>query len=50
MAIHFFKCKRCGRTLKDPSSQERGYGPVCLEKVQEDTTKQTDLFDFEVNK
>jgi len=43
----FYKCKRCGRNLKDPDSQERGYGLICFLKVQEDEHEQMDLFDFE---
>ncbi|WP_048180582.1 DUF6011 domain-containing protein [Methanosarcina siciliae] len=27
-------CKRCNRALKDPTSIERGYGPVCYKKIQ----------------
>lgn len=46
--IIFFKCKRCGRILKDCDSQKLGYGPVCLKKIQEDNQVQSDLFDFEV--
>ncbi len=44
--ILFSKCKRCGRTLKDPVSQERGYGPICAEKVYQDESVQTDLLSF----
>lgn len=47
MGIHYFKCKRCGRALKDPKSQLVGYGPICAAKVSEDVIVQTDLFDFE---
>lgn len=32
-------CKRCGRALKGSSSLERGYGPVCFRKVQQDCEK-----------
>jgi len=28
------KCGRCGRALKDSTSIERGFGPVCWTKVQ----------------
>ncbi|WP_145099193.1 DUF6011 domain-containing protein [Sporomusa sp. KB1] len=28
------RCKRCNRTLKDPLSIERGYGPVCWAESQ----------------
>ncbi len=27
-------CNRCGRTLKDAKSKERGYGPKCWKKQQ----------------
>lgn len=27
------KCERCNRTLKDPESIGRGYGPVCWRKI-----------------
>jgi hypothetical protein len=47
MPIYYFKCKRCGRALKDPKSQIVGYGPICATKVSEDITVQKDLFDFE---
>ena len=36
------KCLRCGRTLKNPEAQERGYGEVCWKKHLKDT--QTLLF------
>lgn len=26
-------CRRCGRTLKDSISRERGYGPECWNKI-----------------
>lgn len=26
-------CNRCGRTLTNPKSIERGYGPVCFKKI-----------------
>lgn len=26
------RCKRCGKTLKDQESIDRGYGPECYEK------------------
>ena len=29
---NYTKCIRCGRVLKDPISQSRGYGEVCWEK------------------
>lgn len=28
----YSRCIRCGRTLKNPIAQERGYGEVCWEK------------------
>lgn len=28
------QCGRCGRPLKDIRSRDRGYGPVCWQKVQ----------------
>ena len=27
-------CKRCGRKLKTDEARERGFGPVCLLKLQ----------------
>lgn len=38
----FCNCLRCGRKLKTPDAQERGYGKVCWEKQQKDN--QTKLF------
>lgn len=32
-AKEFQSCKRCGRTLSDPDSRVRGYGPTCFGKV-----------------
>lgn len=29
----FQTCKRCGRSLADPDSRVRGYGPVCFMKI-----------------
>ena len=46
--VNYQKCKRCGRTLKDPGSQARGYGPICFLLVIGDENRQLDLFDFEV--
>lgn len=40
------QCLRCNRKLKDKKSNERGYGPVCWEKVQE----QPDLLYFSKHK
>ena len=47
MPIKFLKCKRCGRELKDPSSQLVGYGPTCIKKLHNDSNIQLDLFSFE---
>lgn len=30
-------CKRCGREIAGELSLERGYGPVCFKKVQEES-------------
>lgn len=38
----YAKCIRCGRALKDPISQSRGYGDVCWKKHL--TDKQRTLF------
>ena len=27
------RCQRCNRRLTDPISRDRGYGPVCFEKI-----------------
>jgi hypothetical protein len=35
-------CKRCGRKLKTDEARERGFGPVCLLKMQ--TEKRNPLF------
>lgn len=35
-------CKRCGRKLKTDEAKERGFGPVCLLKMQ--TEKKHPLF------
>lgn len=32
-------CGKCGRTLKDPESIQRGFGPVCYRKVMPPTPK-----------
>ena len=39
---HYSKCLRCGRALKNPIAQERGYGEVCWNKQLHDP--QTKLF------
>lgn len=36
------RCLRCGRILKDPIAQERGYGEICWKKHLADN--QTTLF------
>lgn len=28
------KCKRCGRTLKNPKYKQIGFGPQCLIKIK----------------
>ncbi len=33
----YTKCIRCGRTLKNPDAQKRGYGEVCWKKHLQDT-------------
>ena len=38
----YTKCIRCGRRLKTPETQARGYGKVCWAKHL--TDKQTTLF------
>ena len=38
----YSRCLRCGKALKNPVAQERGYGEVCWKKTQLD--KQTKLF------
>lgn len=30
---HLGRCRRCGRTLRDPDSVSRGIGPECLRKA-----------------
>ena len=34
------KCARCNRGLKDPTSIQRGFGPVCWAKAQADKSKE----------
>jgi hypothetical protein len=29
----YTSCRRCRRTLSDPESMMRGYGPICIEKI-----------------
>ena len=38
----YIRCIRCGRVLKDDESKERGYGPICWEKMS--NQKQIPLF------
>lgn len=38
----YIRCIRCGRLLKDDESKERGYGPICWEKMT--NQKQIPLF------
>ena len=33
------KCQRCNRKLKTDLSVQRGYGPVCFAKIQEQKSK-----------
>jgi hypothetical protein len=40
-------CKRCGRKLKTDEAKERGFGPVCLLKMQ--TENKHPLFGGEKN-
>ncbi|WP_048181333.1 DUF6011 domain-containing protein [Methanosarcina sp. MTP4] len=35
-------CLRCNRPLKNPLSQERGYGPECWKKIQQHVEKRQD--------
>ncbi|WP_373316031.1 DUF6011 domain-containing protein [Siminovitchia terrae] len=28
------QCSRCGRSLKDTKSRDRGYGPVCYKRFR----------------
>ncbi|WP_245830911.1 DUF6011 domain-containing protein [Sediminibacillus massiliensis] len=34
------ECVKCGRELKDKRSIERGYGPTCWKKAQEEAEKE----------
>lgn len=45
----FTECKRCGRKLKTPESQELGMGKVCWKKWQNEHNHKQ-LFDEDVNK
>lgn len=40
MSEEIKRCGRCNRKLKDAQSKERGYGPVCWSRVQEDNAEQ----------
>jgi len=42
-------CGRCGRVLKTEKSIERGYGPVCIRKVEQEEWErdQAELFEDE---
>lgn len=40
----FNTCLRCGRKLKNPVYRKLGYGKVCWEKSQRDTTVRQMLF------
>lgn len=33
------ECGRCNRKLKDAKSRERGFGPICYKKTQEEAAK-----------
>lgn len=35
-------CNRCGRELADELSLDRGYGPICWKKVQEEQNAEND--------
>lgn len=37
------KCARCNRGLKDPTSIQRGFGPVCWAKAQADIAKEEQI-------
>lgn len=41
-APKYIRCIRCGRLLKDDESKERGFGPICWEKIS--NQKQIPLF------
>jgi len=51
-----FKCRRCGRVLKAPESQELGYGHTCaikagviVEKISNiKKSKNMSIFDFDL--
>jgi hypothetical protein len=33
LVTEYSQCIRCGRPLENPTSRERGFGPVCYQKV-----------------
>jgi hypothetical protein len=37
------RCKKCHRELTDQTSKERGYGPICYAKHQQESVKQMEL-------
>lgn len=43
--IKYIRCIRCGRLLKDAEAKERGYGPICWQKISVDG--QLSLFDLD---
>ena len=43
--IKHIRCIRCGRLLKDAEAKERGYGPICWQKISVDG--QLSLFDLD---
>lgn len=45
--MRHISCLRCGRKLKTEASQELGFGKVCWEKYNADTTYK-ELFEMEV--
>lgn len=37
------RCKKCHRELTDQTSRERGYGPICYAKREQETLEQMQL-------
>ncbi len=37
------RCKKCHREITDQTSKERGYGPICFIKHQQDVLQQLEL-------
>jgi hypothetical protein len=37
------RCKKCHRELTDQTSKERGYGPICYAKREQDSLEQIEL-------